>query len=75
MDTINVIVEKVSKMDRLVSMATSPAGLVTAGVLAAAGGLYLGLCLSRRRDAKAGEKFQQELLAEIANLEAELASK
>lgn len=72
MDTINVLVEKVSLLDKV---AQSPIGFAAGCVIAVGSGFYLGCKLSQRRDAAAAEKFQKEMLAEIANLEAELASK
>lgn len=75
MDTINVLVEKVSLLDKVSKAAQSPVGFAAGCVIAVGTGFYLGCKLSQRRDAAAAEKFQKEMLAEIANLEAELASK
>ena len=64
-ESVATVATNVSKLDRVIKVATSPAGLIAAGVLAAGTGLYF---LGRRK----AKKEEAAIAASMAQLQAEL---
>ena len=69
-----VVAQNVSKLDKVIGMATSPAGLIAAGVLAAGTGLYfLGRRKAKQEEAAMARSMAQ-LKAELDTLRAAKAA-